>query len=597
MFGFLKKKLHKKVLVLSALPDTIDTFNRFATSSNNSDFISSLSNLYSINDIDGIWKKYKKSAKIMRKTFDSLRNCGVEIVYLFSTSDLQRLPEYDVIIIIAHHSNSTDEIEMLDGCVRISDFVKSIPEETTAVIDLTSCYSDYLIPKIKAHIPFSRIVGVDGTASLMLRLFILEKTIKALAGNSSLSYLEALRKTLDSLPSCTPELSIKEVEKNVCLGKKNIMSTVTAPLKAFKGETFIVSVFIHKDEDKEEIELLAKAIDEDSMIRNSKRITIKLKKGDKLDFQFFIPVNIERCFSIDKKKRTIIWEGNTNSVEFVVSVANVDFVPDFIGRVHVYINQEPQFDMLFKTKIVDNPIVNLHNSKTDYADVEFVPFNKHKECCEAKELLISRLRDKINELSNAQTQENTVQIIVRKELEMCNKCIEILNGSKKEQNGVLKVFISSTSDMKRYRDVLRERVLALGMYPDMYELWGQGNDYPRDLCCRHVLESDIFICILGHKYGFVEPMWDKSMTEIEYRVASYVGIPILIYIKEDYNCHKKEISEKEEKDSLRQLNLIEELSKKRMVSIFSNEVSLALSSDSELLLLKQHLNYEKNNKA
>ena len=143
--------------------------------------------------------------------------------------------------------------------------------------------------------------------------------------------------------------------------------------------------------------------------------------------------------------------------------------------------------------------------------------------------------------------------------------------------------------MKEYRDVIRERVFALGMYPDMYEMWGQGNDYPRDMCCKHVLESDIFICILGPNYGFVEPIWDKSMTEIEYRVASNAGIPILIYIKKDYREQIAELPEEEKNVASRQLSFIDELSTKRMVSIFPNEVSLALLADPELLTLKHNL--------
>ena len=142
-------------------------------------------------------------------------------------------------------------------------------------------------------------------------------------------------------------------------------------------------------------------------------------------------------------------------------------------------------------------------------------------------------------MSSAQVDENTAQSVIRQELDMCKKCLELISNNSKTHNEVLKVFISSTSDMKEYRDVIRERVFALGMYPDMYEMWGQGNDYPRDMCCKHVLESDIFICILGPNYGFVEPIWDKSMTEIEYRIASNAGIPILIYIRDSRKFAQK----------------------------------------------------------
>lgn len=589
MFGLFKKKLHNKILVLSALPDNQDSFYQIAMS-DNSDFVKSLCELYNTNDLNTVWQNYKKSAKSLRNTLNNIHERGVDVIAQFSISDIKKIIEYDVIIIIAHHSDSSDEIEIGGKCVKTIDFVNSIPEHTEAIIDMTSCYSDYLIPRIKGRIPHSHIIGIDVPTSLSFRLFLLEKIIKALANDSSLSYIDALKKILSTLPSDKKSLKLTEESNAIHLGKRDIKSTVAAPFKVYKGESFIISVFIHKEEDKDEVELLSKAIDEDTEIRSSKKISVKIKKGDKIDLQLSVPEYIKSYFLIDKKKRTIRWEGNTDSVEFVVSVSDKCGFLDFIGRIHVYINQEPQFDMLFKTKIIEKEASNSSSlNEVDYADIDFVPFDKIKEKQQARDLLISHLKNKILELSNAQCSDVNAHELIKKELEMCNKCIELISNTSKKNNDVLKVFISSTSDMKTYRNVIRERVLALGMYPDMYEMWGQGNDYPRDMCCKHVLDSDIFICILGSKYGFVEPIWNKSMTEIEYRIASNAGIPILIYIKNDYREKIEELSNEEKNITLRQLNFIDELLTKRMVSIFPNEISLALLADPELLTLKHNL--------
>ena len=589
MFGLFKKKLHNKILVLSALPDNQDSFYQIAMS-DNSDFVKSLCELYNTNDLNTVWQNYKKSAKSLRNTLNNIHERGVDVIAQFSISDIKKIIEYDVIIIIAHHSDSSDEIEIGGKCVKTIDFVNSIPEHTEAIIDMTSCYSDYLIPRIKGRIPHSHIIGIDVPTSLSFRLFLLEKIIKALANDSSLSYIDALKKILSTLPSDKKSLKLTEESNAIHLGKRDIKSTVAAPFKVYKGESFIISVFIHKEEDKDEVELLSKAIDEDTEIRSSKKISVKIKKGDKIDLQLSVPEDIKSYFLIDKKKRTIRWEGNTDSVEFVVSVSDKCGFLDFIGRIHVYINQEPQFDMLFKTKIIEKEASNSSSlNEVDYADIDFVPFDKIKEKQQARDLLISHLKNKILELSNAQCSDVNAHELIKKELEMCNKCIELISNTSKKNNDVLKVFISSTSDMKTYRNVIRERVLALGMYPDMYEMWGQGNDYPRDMCCKHVLDSDIFICILGSKYGFVEPIWNKSMTEIEYRIASNAGIPILIYIKNDYREKIEELSNEEKNITLRQLNFIDELLTKRMVSIFPNEISLALLADPELLTLKHNL--------
>lgn len=590
MFGLFKKKLHKKVLVLSALPDNKESFHGMLKSGN-SDFIKSLYELYNADNEEIAWKGYSKTANDLDSTLKSLSTRGADVIRRFTLSDLRKMPNYEIVIIIAHHSDCSDEIELGDGCVRTIDFVHSIPETTKAIIDMTSCYSDYLIPRIKGRIPKSRIIGIDTATSLPFRLFLLEEVIKLLAKDNTLSYLDALNNVLSSLPAQKSNINVKEDNTTVHLGKKDIKSTVAAPLNALRGDNFIVSVFVHKEEDKEEVELIAKQMDEYAEIRASKKIVIKFKKGDKVAFQLSMPENIKQYFTIDKSKRTIVWDGETNSAEFIVSVTENCGVSDFIGRINVSVNQEPCCNMLFKTKIIDKlKSENNFNSNNKYADIEFVPFDKVKETAEAKHQLVLRLKTKIHELQEAKSNSNEAHDYISKELEMCEKCLELINSKKdKVSKDVLKVFISSTSDMKDYRDVMKERVLKLGMYPDMYEMWGQDNDYPRDMCCKHVLESDIFICILGPKYGFVEPMWDKSMTEIEYRIATNAGIPILIYIQKDYKNKMDELTGEEKVCASRQLDFIEELSTKRMVSLFPNENSLALLADPELLTLKYKL--------
>lgn len=590
MFGLFKKKLHKKVLILSALPDDKDSFHKMLKSGE-SDFIKSLYKLYNTDNDDKVWKEYNKTANNLKSTFKSLSQRGVDIIKRFNLSDLGKISEYETVIIIAHHSDCSDEIELGEGCVRTYDFVHSIPEGTKAIIDMTSCYSDYLIPRIKGRIPESRIIGIDTATSLPFRLFLLEKVIEQMAKDNTLSYLDALKKVLELLPTQSSNINVKENKTEIHLGKKDIKSTIAAPLKALRGENFIVSVFIHKEENMDEVELMAKSMDDNAEIRASKKISIKFKKGDKVDFQLSMPENIKQYFSLDKRKRTIVWDGDTNSVEYIVSVAENCSVSDFIGRICVCVNQEPICNMFFKTEIIDKlQIEDNQKQNNKYADIKFVPFDKMKESSEAKLQLISRLKMKIQELTEATTNSNEAQDYIIKELEMCEKCLELINNKKdKSSNNVLKVFISSTSDLKDYREIIKERVLKLGMYPDMYEMWGQDNDYPRDMCCKHVLESDIFICILGPKYGFIEPIWDKSMTEIEYRIATNAGIPILVYIMKDYKNMMEGLTGSDKEGVTRQLDFIEELSTKRMVSLFPNENSLALLADPELLTLKYKL--------
>lgn len=586
MFGlFMKNQLPKKVLLLSGIPDNKEQFMRYAETGN-SDFLNSLVMLYGVSDCNSLWNDYSPSAKALQSTYKAVESRGGTVIRNFSLRDVNRLNEYDIVIIIAHHSDNSDEIELSGEMVRTVDFVNAIPKDSKVIIDLTSCYSAYLIPKIKAHVPLSKIIGIEVKTKLSFRLFLIEKVLAHLSNNNGESYIDALRDVLASLPKSNGKVQVKDVTPDVHLGGK-LQSTVYAPKQVLKGEDFIVSVFLHKQEDSEEIEIIAKSIDDTSEKRNIKRLSVKIRKGDKVDFQLSVSKQQADFFKIDKCNKGFVWDGEINNVEFIVSVSEKCNVSSFVGNVKICVNKEPIGDMVFKTSIIEHHSI----SGLACADFEFVPFDKQAEMKEAKNSLIQRLSEKIISLDKQleHLDKDSSDVLFR-ELEMCKKCKELLETANSDRhNGVLRVFISSTSDMKSFRKIVKDCVEACEMYPDMYENWGQGNDYPRDVCCKHVLQSDIFVCILGAKYGFIEPIWDKSMTEIEYRIAQNAGLPILIYVIENYKEEMEKLADEERQKAIRQEMLIDEVKNKRMVGIFPNELGLSLLVNSELLTIKHKL--------
>lgn len=586
MFGLFKKKqLPKKVLLLSGIPDNKEQFMRFAETGK-SDFLNSLVRSYGVNDYNRLWNEYSSSARALQSTYNAVESRGGTVIRNFSLQDVNRLNEFDIVIIIAHHSENSDEIEVSGEMVRAIDFVNAIPKGSEVIIDLTSCYSAYLIPKIKAHVPLSKIIGIEVETKLSFRLFLIEKVLERLSKTIEGNYIGALQNVLASLPKSDGNVEVKDVTPDVHLGGK-LQSTIYAPKQVVKGEDFIVSVFLHKQDDSDEIDIIAKSIDDTSEKRSVKRLTARIRKGDKVDFQLSVSKLQADFFQIDKRNKGFVWDGEINSVEFIVSVTKDCSVSSFVGNVKICINKEPIGDIAFKTSIVEHQSI----SELTCADIEFIPFDKQAEMKDAKDTLIQRLSEKILSLEEqlVHSDKESDNALLR-ELEMCKKCKELLETSNSDRhNNVLRVFISSTSDMKPFRKIVKDRVEACEMYPDMYENWGQGNDYPRDMCCKHVLQSDIFVCILGAKYGFIEPIWDKSMTEIEYRIAQNAGLPILIYVIENYKEEMEKLADEERQKAIRQEMLIDEVKNKRMVSIFPNELGLSLLVNSELLTIKHKL--------
>jgi hypothetical protein len=90
-----------------------------------------------------------------------------------------------------------------------------------------------------------------------------------------------------------------------------------------------------------------------------------------------------------------------------------------------------------------------------------------------------------------------------------------MNSRKKYQ-----VFISSTfTDMKAERQAAVEAILTAGHIPAGMELFSAGDELQLEVIKRWILQSDIYLLILGARYGSLEPKTRRSYTEIEYDYA------------------------------------------------------------------------------
>lgn len=84
----------------------------------------------------------------------------------------------------------------------------------------------------------------------------------------------------------------------------------------------------------------------------------------------------------------------------------------------------------------------------------------------------------------------------------------------------LQVFISSTySDLKLERQAAVSAILKSGHIPAGMELFTAGDVSQMDVIKRWIDESDVYMLILGARYGSIEPTSGKSYTELEFDYA------------------------------------------------------------------------------
>lgn len=93
-------------------------------------------------------------------------------------------------------------------------------------------------------------------------------------------------------------------------------------------------------------------------------------------------------------------------------------------------------------------------------------------------------------------------------------------------NSKLQIFISSTfTDLAQERQAAVEATLKSGNIPAGMELFTAGDRSQWEVIQRWISDSDIYMLILGGRYGSIEPQSGLSYTELEYDFSVSSGKP------------------------------------------------------------------------
>lgn len=98
-------------------------------------------------------------------------------------------------------------------------------------------------------------------------------------------------------------------------------------------------------------------------------------------------------------------------------------------------------------------------------------------------------------------------------------------------NKKLQVFVSSTYiDLIEERQAAVEAILDAGHIPAGMELFKAGNDSQLKTIYKWIDESDVYMLILGGRYGSIESKSGKSYTQLEYEYALSKDIPVFAVV-------------------------------------------------------------------
>lgn len=98
----------------------------------------------------------------------------------------------------------------------------------------------------------------------------------------------------------------------------------------------------------------------------------------------------------------------------------------------------------------------------------------------------------------------------------------------------LQVFVSSTyTDLIEERQAAVQAILDAGHIPAGMELFKAGNESQLKTIYKWIDESDVYMLILGGRYGSVEKKSGLSYTELEYKYALFKNIPVFAVVLSD----------------------------------------------------------------
>lgn len=98
-------------------------------------------------------------------------------------------------------------------------------------------------------------------------------------------------------------------------------------------------------------------------------------------------------------------------------------------------------------------------------------------------------------------------------------------------NKKLQVFVSSTyTDLIEERQAAVQAILDAGHIPAGMELFKAGNESQLKTIYKWIDESDVYMLILGGRYGSIEEKSSKSYTQLEYEYALSKNIPVFAVV-------------------------------------------------------------------
>lgn len=166
-----------------------------------------------------------------------------------------------------------------------------------------------------------------------------------------------------------------------------------------------------------------------------------------------------------------------------------------------------------------------------------------------------------------------------------------MNEVPKPSDRRYQIFISSTfEDLKNERKAAVEAVFQRGHIPIALENFAPSDESDLQVIKRAMKDCQVYVAILGHRYGTIVPNKEYSFTEFEYNLAQQYGLKTLTFILDDsvINERRSKLDPKMDEVELRNYGKLKDFYKRvtehfRSIFVpgpeFKGSVALALADN------------------
>ena len=178
------------------------------------------------------------------------------------------------------------------------------------------------------------------------KLLECEKELEAMMAQAQM-YKKQIEEFKQQKSNLEKELAILEEQNKY----NEVYSSIFAPAEVKRKSHMQVQVYLHLYEESEKVKSLAKESDKNAERKDYIPLSLKLKKGDKVDVEF----NVYGETRLASERKSIIWQGSFTKCSFDYFVPqNID-VDELSCEVNLFVNGAMIGEMRFLTQIVEVP--------------------------------------------------------------------------------------------------------------------------------------------------------------------------------------------------------------------------------------------------